>query len=433
MLVILYVFEVIKYCAAYNICFNKKVKGYGIFAIGAFGCILVMVFGRSGGMPLMHIMMYLISFCVVFLMMQDKWTKKLLQLIILLFILSSLDGSMGMLLEVFKISRNIEFSEYTEYLILSTLSLLLFILLTYAKRGLQEEIIDKIKILLKRNILAAALIMAMGMLFTIAGLNYAKKYVDNPKFHVLAVGVCAISYISICLLGVCAIYLKRTNEKIEQMMQNQILLKDMQKRYYDALLEKEEDTRKYRHDMVNHLMFLKHLADDKEWSELKEYLCKLQEEMDFISKKCYATGNKVIDVMTNYYTSLLPANVTVKVSGKAEVCIDEIKLCTIYVNLLQNAVEELLRMQGDQSAFLEISIGKGEKFLQIIIRNSVIEEQVGRNTNERAIFETKKKDKKNHGIGLQNVQKAVDDIGGKLEIKRNVEFFEVIVTLNVKN
>lgn len=72
MLVILYVFEVIKYCAAYNICFNKKVKGYEIFAIGAFGCILVMVFGRSGGMPLMHIMMYLISFCVVFLMPPPK-------------------------------------------------------------------------------------------------------------------------------------------------------------------------------------------------------------------------------------------------------------------------------------------------------------------------------------------------------------------------
>ncbi len=366
-------------------------------------------------------------------MMSQKWTKNLVQLLIFLFLLSSLEGSIRLLLEFIKISKNVEFSERAEDLILMIFSLLLFISLAYAKSRLQEGYIDRIKAFLKRNILVAVLIMSMGMFFTVAGLNYAKKYVDNPKFHMLAVGVCGVSYISICLLGVCAIYLKRTNEKIEQMIQNEALLNDMQKRYYGALLEREEDTRKYRHDMVNHLMFLKHLADDKEWSELKRYLCKLQGEMDCISKKCYATGNKVLDVMTNYYTSLLPTAVAVNVSGKVEISVDEMKLCTIYANLLQNAVEELLRIQEGKSAFLEISFKRGKKFSQITIRNSVVEGQVVTNRDKTAIFETKKNDKRNHGIGLQNVKKAVEDIGGNLEIKTEQEYFEVIVTLNVEN
>lgn len=432
MLLILYVFELIKYCTAYDVCFNQKAKRYWISVVGGLGCILLMVFGGSGNMSLMHIIMYLISFLVVFLMMSGKWTKKLLQLLILLFILSSLEGSIGMFLEFFKISKDIKISQNVEYLILSIFNLLLFILFAYVNRRLQKGYIDRIKAFLKRSILAAALFMSMGMLFTIAGLNYAKKYVDNPEFHMLAVGGCAVSYMSICLLGGCAIYLKRTNEKIEQMIQNEILLKDMQKCYYDTLLEREEDTRKYRHDMVNHLMFLKQLADDKEWSELKEYLYKLQGEMDSIANKCYATGNKILDVMTNYYTSLLPATVSVKVSGKVGVVIDEMKLCTIYANLLQNAVEELLRIQGGKPVFLEISFGRGEKFFQIIIRNSVIEEQVGTNRDETVILETKKNDKRNHGIGLQNVKKAVEDIGGDLEIKKGKEYFEVIVTLKVE-
>lgn len=433
MLIILYALEVMKYCVAYDVCFQQRVKRYWLALVGGLGCIPVMVFGRPDEISLQRILMYLITLCVVFLMMRDKWTKKLLQLLILLFILSSIEESMGMLLELFKISKDIKISADVEYLIPSALNLLLFILLAYARRRLQEGYIDRIKAFLKKNVLAAALMMATGMLFTVAGLNYARRYVDNPKFHLLVIGCCAVSYMSICLLGVCAIYLKRTNEKTEQMMQNEILLKDMQKRYYAALLEREEDTRKYRHDMVNHLLFLKNLADDREWSELQEYLYKLQGEMDYIANKCYATGDKILDVMTNYYTSLLPAIVAVKVSGRAEVSIDEMKLCTIYANLLQNAVEELLRIRGNKPASLEISFKRGEKFFQITIKNSMAEEETGSNRNETVTFETKKNDKRNHGIGLQNVKKAVEELEGTLEIKKEQEYFKVIVTLKVEN
>ncbi|MGN1145878.1 MAG: GHKL domain-containing protein, partial [Acetatifactor sp.] len=134
------------------------------------------------------------------------------------------------------------------------------------------------------------------------------------------------------------------------------------------------------------------------------------------------------DILTNYYISLLPETVSVKVSGRATIVIDEMRLCTIYSNLLQNAVEELLRIQGDKASLLEISFQKGEKFFRIVIKNSLSEQQT-----DVAELETKKTDKRNHGIGLQNVRRAVETIGGRLEIKKKNDYFEAVVDLRVDN
>ena len=53
------------------------------------------------------------------------------------------------------------------------------------------------------------------------------------------------------------------NEKMKETVDIEKRLRNSQKNYYEMLLQKEEETRKYRHDITNHLMCLKALADDK--------------------------------------------------------------------------------------------------------------------------------------------------------------------------
>lgn len=425
---VLYIIEVIKYSMAYYVCFNRNVKNFWVALLGGVTYFFVVILNILSNISLIHIIMSFTVLGVTFFMMEESWKKRPVQLLILFFILSSLEESINILVEIFKISTDNEISLVVEYLITSVLNLLLFCLLTlWKKRGGRKQMV-RLKIFFGKNILIFTLLMSIGMLFTVAGLNYARSYANNIGFQIMALAVCAISYISICLLGIFTIYIKQTSDKTEQLMQNEILLKDMQRHYYDALLEREEDTRKYRHDMMNHLMLLNNLAEDGEWSSLKEYLAKLQGEMECIHKKCYVTGNKMLDILTNYYISLLPETVSVKVSGRATIVIDEMRLCTIYSNLLQNAVEELLRIQGDKASLLEISFQKGEKFFRIVIKNSLSEQQT-----DVAELETKKTDKRNHGIGLQNVRRAVETIGGRLEIKKKNDYFEAVVDLSVDN
>ena len=124
-------------------------------------------------------------------------------------------------------------------------------------------------------------------------------------------------------------------------MEKQIHMKDMQKKYYDTLLERENDTRKFRHDMSNHLICLENLAREDNLEALRKYLGQMREQMQEIQKKSYSVGNDILNILTNHYVSLLDDNTRVTVSGFIHTGTDEMKLCTIYANLLQNAVEEL--------------------------------------------------------------------------------------------
>ncbi len=57
--------------------------------------------------------------------------------------------------------------------------------------------------------------------------------------------------ISIFLLVIFVVYIKNTNERMEQLLKTERLLKESQVNYYKRSLRKEADTRKYRHDMIN--------------------------------------------------------------------------------------------------------------------------------------------------------------------------------------
>ena len=49
-------------------------------------------------------------------------------------------------------------------------------------------------------------------------------------------------------------------------------LKDTQKNYYEAMLAKEEDTRRFRHDVLNHLIALGELAKQGEMKPVADYV-----------------------------------------------------------------------------------------------------------------------------------------------------------------
>ena len=114
-----------------------------------------------------------------------------------------------------------------------------------------------------------------------------------------------------------------------------------------VLLEKEQDTRAYRHDMQRHLMNLYALQREEKGVQAQEYLRGLMEGLEEIQKKIYVTGNDVIDVLTSVYLARLdPAvEITFDCQLQPPLKIGDMDLCTIYGNLLENAVEELCREQ----------------------------------------------------------------------------------------
>lgn len=268
------------------------------------------------------------------------------------------------------------------------------------------------------------IIMVVSMLISVGCLGVANDYVDNKKFDIITTGICGIAYVSIGILSIFIVYIKQMNERMEQILQQEIFARNMQAYYYEELLKKEEDTRRYRHDMINHLICINGLAKEQKNTELMNYIDNMQDQINHIQKSTYAVGNQILNIVTNYYLSMVHSGVNIKISGNADdrLRIDDSVLCTVYANLLNNAVEELKKVQ---KGYLCIEFLQGDEYFQIKIVNSLsIDSQ-----NKENILITDKADKKAHGLGLKNVQRAVADNNGKLDIKYDKEKFEVIAIL----
>lgn len=174
--------------------------------------------------------------------------------------------------------------------------------------------------------------------------------------------------------------------------------------------------------MQLHFLHLRGLQNAGKYDQAGEYLEKLVDEMQTISRQVYVTGNDVIDILTSSCLSKLEGNITPRFCCQLNgpVAISDMDLCTIYGNLLENAVEELQRVQGDgKEKRLDIAITGGNFWLKLTIQNSMAD------TEEK----TKKQDKKNHGLGLQNVQRTVQRLDGSYQVKKEKGIYEVSVEL----
>ena len=163
---------------------------------------------------------------------------------------------------------------------------------------------------------------------------------------------------------------------------------------------------------------------------LRDYLAHLQENVQQIAQCTYTTGNQILDAIVNYYTAMLAEECKVQVAGKVMGKIDDVKLCTVFSNLLQNAVEELLRMKDGEEKKLYVGFGQGKEYLKITIRNSMSVEKMSEDME--TLLVTGKADAKNHGIGIYNVRRVVENMGGKLTLEKVDGEFQATVIMKIK-
>ena len=115
-------------------------------------------------------------------------------------------------------------------------------------------------------------IIAVSMMFCLTALNHAKFYTNNEKFIMFCNILNVAINVSIFLLVIFVIYIKNTHEQMGRLLRTEQLLKESQVDYYKQALKKEEDTRKYRHDMMSHLAYVRDILDKNRTNDAKEYL-----------------------------------------------------------------------------------------------------------------------------------------------------------------
>lgn len=421
------ILEAVKYILAGYALFEQKIETrYVLGAIVTIGGI-ALTGNITDNVSTMSIVV-LPFFCVALFITAELPVKdRIIYVCKLTFLISCIDY----IIEIFiKFIDSISIKDESAWLISNLISLLVYscIYIVQKNRKLRND--SKIRILRKVILYGGIIIMAITMPMTISGLNFfAEKSENLEQINSIRL-LSAMSMIGMIMLVMFVIYINDTNKKIKQYLERERELKETQKKYYEAMLQKDEDTKKFRHDVSNHIMCIRELAEREELGEVKQYIDEMQGQIIKIQKRSYSIGNSVIDAVLNYYLPMLQEGVEIKVRGYLEedLSISDVELCTIFSNIIQNSVEELKKQQNGRK-YLEVKIHTGKQDFIIKVCNSA---QGKKQRGKGNLTETSKSDKKNHGIGLKNVRETVEKNKGIFQWQSEEEEFKVKVILPLR-
>ena len=403
---------------------QTKTKNYKFFLITPmlyWGIITMFHFERTEAAYLSELM----TVVTVMILVEGSFWEKFVQMLKMYVVVTCLDMCLEQIIEL--VLPRIKEREGILNLSATLLAFLLILLFFYVKHKIRIHAGENGR---KRWLIFFYLSifgMEVSAFLTIGGLNYTSEYVNSHSIQVFTKVITILATLSILGLMSIIYYVQDTNKRLKESITTEHLLQESQQNYYETLLEKEEETRRFRHDILNHFMCIQALAE-KEPEHVADYVQDLQEKMIQIQKKCYQTGNMIVDIITNQYINQLKEqveNVQVEISGKCteQLGMKQADLCTVYSNLLKNAVEEIAR-QKDGKRYLKVMIFQNLSGLKIEIVNST--EGI---TDDSFLLQTKKKDTRNHGIGLKNVKDTVERQNGIFEYNYQENLFWVTVMI----
>ena len=193
------------------------------------------------------------------------------------------------------------------------------------------------------------------------------------------------------------------NARLQQ--KNQFL--SMQQQRYESLKTAIDEARQARHDMRHQLNQISALAETGDLDGLKAYLAKTAARIpDLDMNFC---ENRAADSVAGYYCALAKREgvpFCAKLDLPQVLPVDEIDLCLVLSNLLENAFEASLRTAPARRRIKLTAYLHGNSLALIQVENTydgVIREKGG-------VFQSSKR--KGDGIGLQSVRHIAEKSGG---------------------
>lgn len=218
-----------------------------------------------------------------------------------------------------------------------------------------------------------------------------------------------------------SIYELRRQKEISE-IQNKL-----QREYFQKLLARETETKRFRHDIINDLLQFQNYCANKKYDKLEHYLENTLGAVYEIHNNYYNVGNDIVNTVLNYYLLPLKESHTISVQGyiSEKISIDERELCILVSNMVKNAVEALQKIKD---GYLWIKIREGEEFLYIEVKNSFQGEVV---FDKKGMPISSKKNRENHGIGTYNIIDIAKKNGGTYQIEIEEHVFKAEVYLRI--
>ncbi len=177
---------------------------------------------------------------------------------------------------------------------------------------------------------------------------------------------------------------------------------DLMKKYCDEVESVYRKMRGWRHDYHNHIQAMQASMALGRYEEVNEYLRELNDDLTRVDT-VLKTGRVMVDAILNGKISLavredIPVNA--KASIPEALKMNDVDLCVVIGNLLDNAIEENRRLSKDQR-FIRIYIGTKNTYFYLSVTNAAGKKR------DREGFGFLSVKGAGHGFGLARVRAIV--------------------------
>lgn len=242
-----------------------------------------------------------------------------------------------------------------------------------------------------------------------------------------------LSEFGIIFLNIVCFYmtysLSKSNSEAEELrIKNQ--QEEYRLSYAENIKNQYEEIRRMRHDMKQDLAVLSELYREQKYDEARSFADKVSKNL--------AKFDNVIDVQNVFINAILNSKLSTALEyGIKVICsssnnvsgIDDIDLCNLLGNMLDNAIEAAKMCE---MGYIEVSINSDENKILVIIANSVVKSVL--NYNKELI--TTKADSARHGYGIKTIKSIANKYNGtaKFYEESNLFYCQVLMykSINAK-
>lgn len=256
-----------------------------------------------------------------------------------------------------------------------------------------------------------ALLGEGASIFLCSFMQYVARNGANSSLTELLPFVSSLfSFLALLFILIC-LWQQTTSQRsvqLEREKEEYALFVKLQSDHYNEMMKKNDELRRFRHDYRSHMRVLNTYMHDGKTEDALAYLESISGSYESSETHVYTGILSLDSIIGDYENAAISGGISWSFDGRLpELPVkDCFALCTIFSNLLKNAVEACRMVNA--GPYVETTISIIGNYISIIIRNSCLPDST--------LSETSKDSPEDHGWGLKNVRRTAVNSNGCFEI-----------------
>lgn len=233
--------------------------------------------------------------------------------------------------------------------------------------------------------------------------------------------VCAFVFIG----GFLFYIVKIKNEQKEKFLN---MRNDLLETNYHSLQKIYDINKTLQHDYKNHILAVSEYIKDDKKEEALEYIYRYIEYTNDAFDKI-KSGNDIVDIIvSSKENEAKEKNIkfVLKIDCLNEIYIEDIDMCALLANMLDNAIEACEKVEKNKS-WINLIIQRKNDMLFIELKNSISQSMI----KKKNFFKSDKTNLQLHGWGMKSIEHVVHKYGGVKEYYLDENYIELFITIPI--